>query len=146
MSVYLNNLKPALGSKTTKKRLGRGIGSGWGKTAGRGHKGQHARKGGYHKVGFEGGQTPLHRRMRKFGFRSTKQALTQEIPIGALEKLTDTTVDHQALRDAGLINGRIKQVKVIATGQLTKAINLKGLRVTQGARQMIESLQGSIED
>lgn len=146
MNLYLNNLRPAFGAKTTKKRLGRGIGSGWGKTAGRGHKGQHARAGGYHKVGFEGGQTPLQRRLRKFGFRSHKQLITQEIPVGALEKISASTIDFHLLQKEGLISRRIRYVKIIASGKLTKTVNLKGLRVTKGARQAIESVNGTIEE
>ena len=145
MSLALNNLKPAEGSKSPSKRLGRGIGSGWGKTAGRGHKGQHARKGGYHKVGFEGGQTPLQRSIRKSGFRSAKQRWTQEIRMGSLETLSEAVIDLSLLKAKNLLNHQIKKVKVIASGQLTKPVKLSGLFVTAGARRHIESLGGTIE-
>jgi large subunit ribosomal protein L15 len=150
MHLALNNLKPAKGAKTSAKRLGRGIGSGWGKTAGRGHKGQHARKGGYHKIGFEGGQTPLQRSLRKFGFRSAKQLITQEVTLGSLErlpeKLSDKIIDLALLKAQGLLNQRIKRVKIIATGKLTKSLKLKGLGVTAGARRSVEALGGTIEN
>jgi large subunit ribosomal protein L15 len=146
MSLALNTIKPAIGSKTTKKRLGRGIGSGWGKTAGRGHKGQHARKGGYHKVGFEGGQTPLQRSIRKSGFRSAKQLFTQEVRMGDLEKLSEQIIDLQYLKTRNLLNNRIKHVKVIASGTLTKPVTLRGLKITAGARRHIESIGGKIEE
>jgi len=146
MNIFTNNLKPSLGSKTPKKRLGRGIGSGWGKTAGRGHKGQHARKGGYHKIGFEGGQTPLQRTSRKFGFRSMKALKTQEIAITALEQLSDALIDYSAIKSAGLITHRIKHVKIIAAGNLTKALKLSKLRISAGARRMVEAVGGTIED
>lgn len=144
MNLALNNLKPAKGAKHAPKRLGRGIGSGWGKTAGRGHKGQHARKGGYHKVGFEGGQTPLQRSLRKLGFNSRKQADTQEIRVGSLEKFSNDIIDIALLKAKNLINQRIKRVKVIDTGVVTKPLKLKGLHVTKGARRSIEALGGDI--
>lgn len=150
MNLSLNNLKPAKGSKTVSKRLGRGIGSGWGKTAGRGHKGQHARKGGYHKVGFEGGQTPLQRSLRKFGFRSAKQLTTGEVSLANLEilskKLSGEVIDLQLLKAKKLLNHKITRVKVIATGTLTKALQFKGVGVTAGARRSIEALGGTIQN
>jgi len=145
MRLYLNTLKPAPGAKSPAKRLGRGIGSGTGKTAGHGHKGQHARAGGFHKLGFEGGQTPLQRRLPKFGFHSRRQRFAQEIRLDSLNKLADKVIDHQALEGAGLLRSRVKSIKLIASGKLDKAIRVKGLKVTSGARSMIEALGGSIE-
>lgn len=143
--MYLNTLKPAVGSKSVARRLGRGIGSGLGKTAGHGHKGQHARAGGFHKLGFEGGQTPLQRRLPKFGFRSRKQRFVQTVHLSTLETLTVELIDYQALKTARLLNNQVKVVKVIATGKLTKVVKLKGLKVSTGARAIIEALGGSVE-
>lgn len=144
--MRLNTIKPAAGAKTAKKRLGRGIGSGLGKTSGRGHKGQHARAGGFHKVGFEGGQMPLQRRLPKFGFKSLTAIHTTEVRLRDLNKLTAATVDLQALKDANLIRHDIQRVKVIATGAVTKQLVIKGLGVTKGARAAIEAAGGKIED
>lgn len=144
--MYLNTLKPAVGSKKAKKRRGRGIGSGLGKTSGRGHKGQHARAGGLKKVGFEGGQMPLQRRLPKFGFVSHKAFFTAEVRLDILDKLDVTSIDLNVLKNASVIKPHIKYVKVLNSGQLTKAIFLKGLKVTRGARQLIESLAGMIEE
>lgn len=145
MHLHHNTLKPAIGSKKSKKRLGRGTGSGWGKTAGRGHKGQHARKGGFHKLGFEGGQTPLQRSRRKFGFHSMTQHLTQEIRLSALQKLTDEVITYDILKKAGLLKHVTRKVKIIATGTLKKSIKLVGLAVTAGAKSTIESLGGTVQ-
>jgi large subunit ribosomal protein L15 len=144
--MYLNSLSPDPGSRRPKKRLGRGIGSGLGKTSGKGHKGQKARAGGYHKINFEGGQMPIQRRLPKMGFKSRVGRTVDQICLNELEKLTADVIDLNVLRDAGLINGSIKDVKVILSGELTKAIKLKGLRVTKGARSAIEGLGGSIEE
>lgn len=144
--MNLNSLSPDPGSRPPKKRLGRGIGSGLGKTSGKGHKGQKARAGGYHKVGFEGGQMPIQRRLPKMGFKSRVGKTIDQICLSELAKLTDDVIDMQALRKAGLINSSIKDVKVILSGELTTAVKLKGLRVTKGARLAIEGLGGSIEE
>ena len=143
--MRLNDIKPAEGSKKPRKRLGRGIGSGLGKTGGRGHKGQKARAGGYHKVGFEGGQMPLQRRLPKFGFRSPIAPTHDEIRLHELEKLAADEVDMDALRAAGLIRRDILEVKVIARGAVTRAFTIKGLKVTKGARAAIEAAGGRIE-
>ena len=144
--MNLNSLSPDPGSRHPKKRLGRGIGSGLGKTSGKGHKGQKARAGGYHKINFEGGQMPIQRRLPKMGFKSRVGKTVDQICLSELEKLNVALIDLDVLRTAGLINNAIKDVKVILSGELTKAINLKGLRVTKGARTAIEGLGGSIEE
>lgn len=144
--MNLNTLSPDPGSRPSKKRLGRGIGSGLGKTSGKGHKGQKARAGGYHKLNFEGGQMPIQRRLPKMGFNSRVGKTVDQICLSELNKLNAEIVDLQALRQAGLITSAIKQVKVILSGELTKAVKLKGLRVTKGARLAIEGLGGSIEE
>jgi large subunit ribosomal protein L15 len=143
--MYLNTLKPAAGSKTPAKRLGRGIGSGKGKTCGRGHKGQKARAGGFHKVGFEGGQMPLQRRIPKSGFRSKKSKITQEIRLSCLNNAAIDIFDIEALKSVGLIRGTTKFAKVILSGNLEKAITIKGLTVTAGAKNEIEKLGGRVE-
>ncbi len=146
--MYLNTLQPAPGAKTPAKRLGRGIGSGKGKTCGRGHKGQRARAGGYHKVGFEGGQMPLQRRLPKSGFKSQKALVSDEVRLSDLSKITAEVVDLIALKEAGLINKNIQFVKVILAGELSekKALVLQGLAVTAGARKAIEAMGGKISD
>jgi len=144
--MRLDSIQPAPGSKTAKKRLGRGIGSGLGKTSGRGHKGQHARKGGYHKVGFEGGQMPLQRRLPKFGFRSRTAHLVDEIRLWELAGLDAETIDLHVLKAANLVRHDIEKVRVIASGALKKAIILKGLYVTKGAQAAIEASGGRIEE
>ncbi len=143
--MRLNTLKPAAGSRPTRKRVGRGIGSGLGKTCGRGHKGQHSRSGGYHKVGFEGGQMPLQRRLPKVGFRSRSAGLTAEIRLHELTKIDNAVIDLQALKDANVINNFIERAKVIASGSIDKAVTLKGIAVTKGARSAIEAAGGKIE-
>ena len=144
--MYLNSLKPAEGSKTAAKRVGRGIGSGLGKTGGRGHKGQKARAGGYHKVGFEGGQMPMQRRLPKVGFNSRMGLTTAEVRLHELSKVTADVIDVQALQDANIISRKIKRVKVMAAGKIDKPVTLKGIKVTQGARAAIEAAGGKIEE
>ncbi|HHJ40028.1 MAG: 50S ribosomal protein L15 [Methylothermaceae bacteria B42] len=143
--MHLNTLKPAVGSKQKPKRVGRGIGSTLGKTCGRGHKGQKARSGGYHKVGFEGGQMPLHRRLPKVGFRSRTQRFVDEIRLSELNRLPVDVVDLQSLRQANLISRSIKRVKIIASGKIERAITIKGIGVTKGARELIEKAGGTVE-
>ena len=143
--MYLNTLKPAPGSKTPAKRLGRGIGSGKGKTCGKGHKGQKARAGGYHKVGFEGGQMPLQRRIPKSGFRSRKALVREEIRLSDLNKIEATVVDFTTLNVTGLIKNSTKFVKLIAFGTINRAITVRGLPITAGARKAIEAAGGTVE-
>jgi large subunit ribosomal protein L15 len=143
--MYLNSLKPAEGSKGDAKRVGRGIGSGLGKTAGRGHKGQKSRAGGFHKVGFEGGQMPMQRRLPKVGFRSRMGKATAEVRLHELNKVEADVIDVKALQAANLISRNIKRVKVMAAGNIAKAVTLKGIKVTQGARAAIEAAGGKIE-
>jgi large subunit ribosomal protein L15 len=142
--MQLNSIKPASGAKHAKRRVGRGIGSGLGKTAGRGHKGQKSRAGGYHKVGFEGGQMPLQRRLPKRGFKSQSLQFNAEVTLGALEQLGLAEVDVSALKSAGLIAQLAKTVKVIKTGTLSKAVKLQGIGATAGAKAAIEAAGGSI--
>ncbi len=144
--MNLNTLKPAPGSRPDRKRVGRGIGSGFGKTCSRGHKGQHSRAGGYHKVGFEGGQMPLQRRLPKVGFRSRKGAQTAELRLHELELISGGVVDLNALKDAKLVPASTKRVKVINSGKLETAVNTKGLFFTVGARKAVEKAGGKIED
>jgi len=141
--MELNNLKPAEGSKHAKRRVGRGIGSGLGKTAGRGHKGQKSRSGGFHKVGFEGGQMPLQRRLPKRGFTSLTKEFVGEVRLSDLEKLPVDEIDLLALKQAGLLGELIKSAKIIATGELKRKIVVKGLGATKGARAAIEAAGGS---
>jgi large subunit ribosomal protein L15 len=142
--MELNDIKPAEGSKHYKRRVGRGIGSGLGKTAGRGHKGQKSRAGGYHKVGFEGGQMPLQRRLPKRGFKSQSAKYNAEITLAALERLGATDVDLLSLKQAGLIGELIKVVKVIKSGELKRAVKLNGIGATAGAKVAIEAAGGSV--
>ena len=144
--MRLNTIKPADGSKSDGKRVGRGIGSGLGKTCGRGHKGQHSRSGGFHKVGFEGGQMPLQRRLPKVGFRSRKQALKDEIRLHELAMVEGDVIDLLALKKANLVAESVKSAKVIASGMIDKAVTVKGLGVTRGARAAIEAAGGKVED
>jgi len=143
--MRLNGLHPAKGSRQCKKRVGRGIGSGLGKTGGRGHKGQKSRSGGYHKVGFEGGQMPLQRRLPKRGFRSMMAGKVAQIRLHELTKLADDVIDLSALIKSGIVRNDTLRAKVIASGKLDKAVKLKGIAVTQGARAAIEKAGGSIE-
>jgi len=142
--MELNSIKPADGSKRDRRRVGRGIGSGLGKTAGRGHKGQKSRSGGYHKVGFEGGQMPLQRRLPKRGFKSTTLKYNAEITLADLEVLGADEVDMLTLKQAGLVGQLAKVVKVVKTGELTKKVLLKGVGATAGAKAAIEAAGGSI--
>lgn len=143
--MKLNVLNPAPGSNRARRRVGRGIGSGLGKTAGRGHKGQRARSGGFHKVGFEGGQMPLQRRLPKVGFRSKLKADSAEIRLYQLDALKDTTVDLAALVAANLIHSGAKRCKVVAKGEVKRAYTLKGLLATAGAKAAIEAAGGKME-
>ena len=143
--MRLNDLKPAKGSKPAGKRLGRGHSAGQGKTSGRGQKGQHARSGGYHKVGFEGGQMPLQRRLPKVGFNSRMAPESAEVRLHELEIPTADVIDMDELKKANLIPAKTKRVKVILSGKIEKAVKLKGLKVTKGAREAIEKAGGSIE-
>jgi large subunit ribosomal protein L15 len=142
--MELNNIKPADGAKHYKRRVGRGIGSGLGKTAGRGHKGQKSRAGGYHKVGFEGGQMPLQRRLPKRGFKSQTAKYNAEVTLAALERLGAAEVDLLSLKQAGLVGEMIKNVKVIKSGELKKAVKLTGILATAGAKAAIEAAGGSV--
>jgi large subunit ribosomal protein L15 len=142
--MELNGIKPAAGAKHAKRRVGRGIGSGLGKTAGRGHKGQKSRAGGYHKVGFEGGQMPLQRRLPKRGFKSQSAKYNAEVSLAALERLGASEVDLLTLKQAGLVGELIKVVKVIKSGELKKAVKLTGIGATAGAKAAIEAAGGSL--
>ena len=144
--MRLNTLSPAIGSKTGKKRLGRGLGSGLGKTSGKGHKGKYARKGGYHKVGFEGGQMPLQRRLPKVGFRSHVKPTRAEVRLDQLAKIEADVIDILALKAAGLVNIYAEKVKVVASGELKKKVTLKGVHATAGAKQAIEAAGGKVEE
>ncbi len=142
--MELNGIKPADGAKHYKRRVGRGIGSGIGKTAGRGHKGQKSRAGGYHKVGFEGGQMPMHRRLPKRGFKSHLLKFNAEVTLSALEQLGAAEVDLVTLKQAGLVGELAKVVKVIKTGEITKAVKLTGIGASAAAKVAIEAVGGSI--
>ncbi len=142
--MQLNTIKPAAGAKHPRRRVGRGIGSGLGKTAGRGHKGQKSRSGGFHKVGFEGGQMPLQRRLPKRGFNSLARGLTAEVRLSDLQKMQLADIDLKALKEAGVVPEATEIVKVILSGKLERKVNLSGLRVTKGARAAIEAAGGSI--
>ncbi|MCA3220537.1 MAG: 50S ribosomal protein L15 [Pseudomonadota bacterium] len=141
--MQLNTLQPAAGSKKARRRVGRGIGSGLGKTAGRGHKGQKSRAGGFHKVGFEGGQMPLQRRLPKRGFKSAALKYAGEVTLSDLERLGADKVDLLALKAAGLVRQIVTTVKVVASGALTRAVVLEGIGATAGARAAIEAAGGS---
>ena len=143
--MELNNIKPAGGAKHSKKRVGRGIGSGTGKTAGRGHKGQKARAGGFHKVGFEGGQMPLHRRLPKRGFQSLSAGDTAEVRLDTLQKMTAEAIDIDVLKQAGVVPRLAKRAKVILAGEIKRKISLKGVLASKGAKAAIEKAGGSIE-
>ena len=142
--MELNTIKPGEGSKRPRRRVGRGIGSGLGKTAGRGHKGQKSRAGGYHKVGFEGGQMPLQRRLPKRGFKSASLKYNAEVTLSDLERLGAAEVDVLVLKQAGIVHAIAKVVKVIKSGELTKAVKLTGVGATAGAKAAIEAAGGSL--
>ena len=144
--MRLNTIKPSDGSKKEVRRVGRGIGSGFGKTAGRGHKGQKSRAGGFHKVGFEGGQMPLQRRLPKVGFRSHMARITAQLRLDELELVEADIVDITSLQAANVISKSTKRAKVILSGEIKKAVTLKGIRVTPGARAAIEAAGGKIEE
>lgn len=143
--MRLNTISPAAGSKSSPKRLGRGIGSGHGKTSGKGHKGQKARSGGYHKVGFEGGQTPLQRRLPKFGFTSSTKRFGDEIRLHELNNIAVDVITLNVLKDLGLIRKDIKTAKVIVSGEILKSVNLQGIACTKGAKEAIEKAGGKVE-
>ena len=142
--MELNTIQPALGAKRPRRRVGRGIGSGLGKTAGRGHKGQKSRAGGYHKVGFEGGQMPLQRRLPKRGFKSAALKYNAEITLSDLERLGADEVDVLVLKQAGLVRALVRVVKVIRSGELKRAVKLTGIGATKGAKEAIEAAGGSL--
>ncbi|CCQ09313.1 LSU ribosomal protein L15p (L27Ae) [Pseudoalteromonas luteoviolacea B = ATCC 29581] len=144
--MHLNTLSPAVGAKTDKKRLGRGIGSGLGKTAGRGHKGQKSRTGSSVRWGFEGGQMPMQRRLPKFGFVSRKSLVSAEVNLFEIAKVEGDVVDLNTLQAAGLIKKNIQFVKVVKSGEVSRAVTLKGLKVTKGAREAIEAAGGKVEE
>jgi large subunit ribosomal protein L15 len=143
--MRLNTIKPAHGARTSPKRLGRGVGSGLGKTSGKGHKGQHARAGGYHKVGFEGGQMPLQRRLPKRGFHSAQSATSAQVRLGDLRHVEGATIDLDVLKKANLIAEQALKAKVFLSGSVDKALTLKGIAVTAGARKAIEQAGGKVE-
>jgi len=143
--MFLNTIKPAGGAKHAKKRVGRGIGSGWGKTAGRGHKGQHARAGGFHKVGFEGGQMPLQRRLPKRGFISHLRNDTAEVRLGDLNRIKADTIDIAVLKEAGIVPIHALTAKVIVCGELKRKVTLSGLLASKGAKAAVEAAGGKIE-
>jgi large subunit ribosomal protein L15 len=144
--MFLNTISPAVGSKKKRKRVGRGIGCTLGKTCGRGHKGQHARAGGYHKVGFEGGQMPLQRRLPKVGFKSLQSKFAFEVRLSDLDGLSVDVVDLAVLKAENIISPTAKKVKIIDSGSLNKAISIKGIKATAGAAKKIESAGGKIEE
>ena len=144
-SMRLNTIAPAEGSKHPKRRVGRGIGSGLGKTAGRGHKGQKSRSGGFHKVGFEGGQMPLHRRLPKRGFKAPFARFNAEVRLSDLQRLPIDDIDLLALKQAGIVAELTRSEKVIKSGELSRKVNLRGLGVTAGAKAAIEAAGGSVE-
>jgi large subunit ribosomal protein L15 len=144
--MRLNTLKPAPGAKHARHRVGRGVGSGWGKTAGLGHKGQRARAGGYHKVGFEGGQMPLHRRLPKRGFKSLTREATAEVRLAALESMKAIDIDLAALKSEGVVPRDAQAAKVILAGKFTRKVTLKGIKASKGARAAIEAAGGTVEE
>ncbi len=142
--MELNTIQPAAGAKHAKRRVGRGIGSGLGKTAGRGHKGQKSRSGGYHKVGFEGGQMPLQRRLPKRGFKSAQLQFNAEVTLADLNSVETAEIDMLVLKQAGLVGQLAKRVKVVKTGEITRAVKLKDIAATAGAKAAIEAAGGSL--
>ncbi len=144
--MELNNLRPAIGSKKPRRRVGRGIGSGLGKTAGRGHKGQKSRAGGFHKVGFEGGQMPLQRRLPKRGFVSLSAGDTAEVLLGSIDKLPVSEIDLLVLKQAGIVPAKTKVAKLVLAGEITRAVRFQGITATKGARSAVEAAGGSFTD
>ena len=144
--MFLNSIQPTEGATHARRRVGRGIGSGLGKTGGRGHKGQKSRSGGFHKVGFEGGQMPLQRRLPKRGFKSLTAAANAEIRLNELNLLAVNEIDVLVLKQAGLVPAAVSNVKVIASGELSKAVVLKGIKATKGAKAAIEAAGGKVEE
>jgi len=142
--MRLNNLKPADGSKSDRHRVGRGIGSGWGKTAGRGHKGQKSRAGGFHKVGFEGGQMPLHRRLPKRGFTSLSRRYVEVVRLSELQKLGADEIDLMVLKQAGIVSVHALDARVIKSGEISRKVNVRGIGVTAGAKAAIEAAGGAV--
>ena len=144
--MNLNTLKPALGEKTNRKRVGRGMGSGMGKTSGRGHKGQKSRSGGFTKIGFEGGQMPLQRRLPKVGFTSRVSITTSQVTLSQLDKLTETDINIDVLKQHNLVTKNISRVKVMLSGEINRAVNLVGIKPTKGARAAIEAAKGTVSE
>ncbi len=144
--MRLNTIKSSPGSRKDKRRVGRGIGCTKGKTCGRGHKGQHSRSGGYHKVGFEGGQMPLQRRVPKFGFTSRKSLIKSEVRLDELHNIEGDVVDLESLKKANIIASTVKHAKIILSGEVNRAVTVKGVAVTKGAKAAIEAKGGKIED
>ncbi len=144
--MQLNTLQPAVGSKSARHRVGRGVGSGWGKTAGRGHKGQKSRAGGFHKVGFEGGQMPLHRRLPKRGFTSLTRRFCEEVRLNELQGLSMEEIDLAVLKAANIVSPRATAARVILSGEISRKVVLRGLGVTKGAKAAIEAAGGSVEE
>jgi large subunit ribosomal protein L15 len=144
--MNLNKLKPAEGSKKARRRVGRGIGSGLGKTAGRGHKGQKSRAGGFHKVGFEGGQMPLHRRLPKRGFTSLSRRFVEPVRLGELEKLGADEIDLMVLKQAGIVSSLALDARVIKSGEIKRKVSVRGIGVTKGARAAIEAAGGQVAE
>ena len=144
--MRLNNLKPSVGSKSARHRVGRGIGSGWGKTAGRGHKGQKSRAGGFHKVGFEGGQMPLHRRLPKRGFTSRSRRYVDVVRLSVLQRLGLAEVDLSVLKQAGIVSAMALDARIVKSGELSTKVSVRGLGVTKGAKAAIEAAGGSLVD
>ena len=144
--MQLNTLQPAVGSKSARHRVGRGVGSGWGKTAGRGHKGQKSRAGGFHKVGFEGGQMPLHRRLPKRGFTSLTRRFCEEVRLNELQGLSVEVIDLDVLKAANIVSARALSARVIKSGEISRKVVLRGLSATKGAKAAIEAAGGSVEE
>ena len=144
--MRLNNLKPAAGSKSARHRVGRGIGSGWGKTAGRGHKGQKSRAGGFHKVGFEGGQMPLYRRLPKRGFTSLARRYVEVVRLADLQRLGVDEIDLAVLKQAGIVSSLALDARVVKTGELSRKVTVRGIGVTKGAKAVIEAAGGSVAE
>lgn len=144
--MQLNTLQPAVGSKSARHRVGRGVGSGWGKTAGRGHKGQKSRAGGFHKVGFEGGQMPLHRRLPKRGFTSLTRRFCEEVRLNELQGLSVEEIDLSVLKAANIVSARALSARVILSGEISRKVVLRGLSATKGAKAAIEAAGGSVEE